>query len=332
MRKPAPAAARAAVPMLLAALVLTGCVAEKAPGLRIGKGQTNVVFGAPKPATPGANFNVTPPSQSQFIAAQQTDLLPDDSFSLPTVQKFRPPPLQPVVACPEAALNAFPAQAAGLDISGMPRAGRYRWKRAGTIQVQSGVNATIQGFESRDITDVAKTADNIFTFRTKQPDLSTGGITATQFRVKSASDSTPGQVDPVAVTETQVDFYDGSGTGTPRATSTFTPGIIRLPLPVVAGAAFSGKSVDSSSGDVLDYAGQVVRRERVDACGEVIDGWLVKATETLSKAGTSRQYNYIVATQLGGPIISEHIEQKGAAPQNIDFSLGQLNPDPIPAK
>jgi hypothetical protein len=289
------------------------------------------VFGAPKPATPGANFNVTPPSSQQFLAAEQSTLLPDDSFSLPAVTKFKPPPLQPAVSCPEAALNAFPAQAAGLDVSSMPKPGRYRWKRAGTVQLQANVTATIQGFESRDLTDVAKVSDQVFTFRTAQPDLSTGGVTVTRYRVKSAADSTPAQADPLAVTETQVDFYDQTGTGTPKQTSTFTPAIIRLPLPVVAGGAFSGRAVNSS-GDVLQYSGQVVRRERVDACGDVVDGWLVKVTETLAAAGTTRDYQYIVATQLGGMIISEHIEQTGSAPQKLDFSLAQLNPSPAPAK
>ena len=94
---------------------------------------------------------------------------------------------------------------------------------------------------------------------------------------------------------------------------------------MVSGSTFSGQAVDTSSGEVLQYDSRVVRRQRVDPCGEIVDGWLVTSKQTLSRSGTSRDYDYIVATQLGGMLISEHIDQASPV-QKTDFSIGQLNP------
>ncbi len=77
-----------------------------------------------------------------------------------------------------------------------------------------------------------------------------------------------------------------------------------------------------------------MKRERVDACGEVVDGWLVQATQTFSgpaQTAPPRTYNYIVAPQLGGIIISEEVHTATAQGNtDVTFSLGQLKPAPLP--
>ncbi|HEY4410582.1 MAG TPA: hypothetical protein VGO87_11930, partial [Acidimicrobiia bacterium] len=75
-------------------------------------------------------------------------------------------------------------------------------------------------------------------------------------------------------------------------------------------------------------------RERVDACGDVVDGWVVEATQTFSGTGQTappRTYRYIVATQLGGMIISEEVHTTSAqGATDVTFSLGQLKPSALP--
>jgi hypothetical protein len=85
---------------------------------------------------------------------------------------------------------------------------------------------------------------------------------------------------------------------------------------------------------VLQHQAKVVKRERVDACGDVVDGWAVEATQTFSRGGQTappRTYRYIVAPQLGGLIISEQIHTTTAqGTTDVTLSLGQLQPSPLP--
>src|SRR5581483_40289 len=92
----------------------------------------------------------------------------------------------------------------------------------------------------------------------------------------------------------------------------FSPGVLYLPLAIVPGEEWTSVGVDPRTGAVLQHQAKVVKRERVDACGDVVDGWAVEATQTFSGAGQAaptppRSYRYIVAPQLGGIIISEEI-------------------------
>jgi hypothetical protein len=85
---------------------------------------------------------------------------------------------------------------------------------------------------------------------------------------------------------------------------------------------------------VLQNQAKVVKRDRVDACGEVVDGWAVESTQTFSGTGQTappRKYRYVIAPQLGGIIISEEIHTAG--PQgntDVTLSLGQVKPAPLP--
>src|SRR5205085_404769 len=112
----------------------------------------------------------------------------------------------------------------------------------------------------------------------------------------------------------------------------FNPGVLYLPLEVTPGEAFDSVGIDPRTGQVLQHQAKVLARERVDACGEIVDGWVVEATQTFSGSSTgTRTYRYIVATQLGGIIISEQI--KATSPQSsidVTLSLGQLKPAALP--
>ena len=110
--------------------------------------------------------------------------------------------------------------------------------------------------------------------------------------------------------------------------------MLYLPLDIVPGEEFNSVGIDPRSGSVLQNQAKVLKRERVDACGEVVDGWSVESTQTFSGAGQAappRTYRYIIAPQLGGIIISEEIHT--TTPQgttDVTLSLGQLKPAPLP--
>ena len=116
-------------------------------------------------------------------------------------------------------------------------------------------------------------------------------------------------------------------------TVVFDPGVLFVPLPVQPGASFQGVGVDPASGETLEVDGSVDRHERVDACGEILDGWRVTTRETFSGAQSQpATYNFIVATELGAMIIGEHLDTTTTDGHFVlDYTLGQTHPDPLPA-
>jgi hypothetical protein len=277
--------------------------------------------------------------------------------------------------CPPAALTAFPAKEAGPTVEGVPAEGQYRWKRSGTQTVASLPNAKLPvgGFEQRLVRNVVKVSDTEYTFETVQPELGTNISTVSTFKVKIGAvaksvtppvappDLTrptspvplpvtppdeaqptlpkpplPGSVsagDPErGISLVKLQRVDAAGN---RSELTFSPGVLYLPLDVVPGEEFNAVGVDPRTGSVLQHQAKVTKRDRVDACGEIVDGWVVEATQTFTGPGQtapSRTYRYIVAPQLGGLIISEEIHTSSAqGTTDVVLSLGQLNPAPLPA-
>ena len=284
----------------------------------------------------------------------------------PSTRNPRPTPLNPAKsACPPAALNAFPAAEAGLTVTGMPAEGQYRWKRNGTQTMATlpGVPIPISGFEQRLVREVKKVSDTEYTFQTVQPELGTGVTVLQTFKVKTgavsrgveppvqtiplerpsqlpdevpfpSNPSVPSRVvgDPErGISLMRIERIDAQGN---TSALNFTPAVLYLPLPIVPGESFESVGIDSRTGQVLQHQAQVVRRERVDACGEIVDGWAVEATQTFSGQGTAaRSYRYIMAPQMGGLTISEQV--KVTAPEgtlDVTFSLGQTKPTPLPTR
>lgn len=284
----------------------------------------------------------------------------------PTTRQPRPTPLNPSkAACPPAALNAFPATEAGLTLAGMPAEGQYRWKRTGTQTMATlpGVAIPISGFEQRLIREVKKVSETEFTFQTVQPELGTGVTVLSTFKVKTEGVSRgvepPIQTIPLerpkelpkevpfptnpqvpsrrvgdperGISLQRIERIDAQGNS---SVLNFTPAVLYLPLPIEPGESFESVGIDSRTGQVLQHQAQVVRRERVDACGEIVDGWAIEATQTFSGQGTTtRTYRYLIAPQLGGLPISEQI--KITAPEgtlDVTFSLGQTKPTPLPTQ
>ena len=365
-------------------VVAGGCVEPDPPGVGIQKLAADIVFGVKPldPDTPPANL-----SPGRFEGDAVTFVTPSGGGSgspaspatgarparPPSNRLPRPTPLTPPrLPCPPAALTAFPAQEAGLNVAAPPVEGQYRWKRQGT-QTLTGPPAftlPIAGFEQRLVRNIQKISDTEFTFETVQPELGGEVTTITTFKVKTAAQSRtvappitefpnlpvdpprlpvdppelpvelpepspPGAVtagDPErGISVMRIERVDAAGNS---SVLNFSPAVLYLPLPVQAGEQFSSVGIDPRTGQVLQHQARVLNRERVDACGEVVDGWAVEATQTFSGSGTAtRGYRYIVAPQLGGFIISEEFHV--TSPQgttDLVVSLAQLRPSPLPAQ
>ena len=279
----------------------------------------------------------------------------------------------PTSACPPAALTAFPAKEAGQTLEGVPAEGQYRWKRSGTQTVANlpNVKLPVSGFEQRLVRHIVPVSPTEFTFETVQPELGTDTTTISTFKVKigAVSRTVTPPVEPPDLTRPtspiplpvtppgerptvpQPPIPGSVSVGDPErgislmklqrvdpagntSEVTFSPAVLYLPLDIVPGEEFNSIGIDPRTGSVLQHQAKVTKRDRVDACGEVVDGWVVESTQTFSGPGQAappRAYKYIVAPQLGGLIISEEIHI--STPQvttDVVLSLGQANPSPLP--
>lgn len=253
----------------------------------------------------------------------------------------------------------------------LPREGAYRWKKAGRLnQTVGGVTteSDVTGFERRLIrnvktveedegttvvndagnavdgrgTDVTVTEAGVtFTYEMVQRDLSSGSVVVTEYQVITNADTvyqdTPVGVGPPEVREGQPErglvmksivALDNAG----NRRFTFQPltGLLLLPLRVVQGEEFESVAMDTA-GQQYRIEAKVVGRKRIDACGDIVDGWLVESTFTATgpRIEFTRDYDYIVAPQYGGVLISEKISQAGDDTQSLEFTLGQQDPDPL---
>jgi hypothetical protein len=234
-----------------------------------------------------------------------------------------------------------------------------------------GIKLPVTGFEQRLVRNVKKVSDTEYTFETVQPELGGNITTISTFKVKIGAVSKtvtppvqpPDLTHPTAPVPLPVQvpgtrpalpkppIPQTVSTGDPErgisllklqrvdaagnsSELSFSPAVLYLPLEIVPGEEFNSVGIDPRSGSVLQNQAKVVKRERVDACGEVVDGWTVESTQTFSGTGQTappRTYRYIIAPQLGGIIISEEIHTAG--PQgntDVTLSLGQVKPAPLP--
>jgi hypothetical protein len=334
---------------LLVLGLTAGCVEQDPPGVGIQKLSADIVFGVklPEPAPPA---NLAPgPVNAEGEAVTYAPTISAPAV-VPGLRAPRPrlpiTPLTPAKStCPPAAVNAFPAKEAAQPLEGRPAEGQYRWKRQGTqtLATLPGVVLPVAGFEQRLIRNVKPLpTEGEFSYEMVQPELGTGRTVISTFRVKPAAVSRGVDLvtglslragDPErGLSLASVTVVDREGNA---AVQNFTPAVLYLPLPVEPGESWTSVGIDPRTGAVLQHQAQVVRRLRVDACGDVVDGWLVEATQTFTSTSGSTPapvtYRYVVATQLGGILISE--ERHVTSPQgntDVTFTLAQLRPTPLP--
>lgn len=342
---------------LAVALAAAGCAKSGPTGVAVKGVDANLVFGTKPAANTAAPANTLTDGGLSPDYANGGIALPSQSFTT-TKKTVHTAPSLPKTPCPDASVNAFPSEPAPLDVPNdrRPPVGSYRWKRSGNVTINN-IKLPVSGFEQhlvRNIKELGKSTNTqalpgssaapgvIFSYETVQPDAN-GAVIVTTWQVDtSAAQSTASEgLNTPTFNEgsperglviKKIEVYDASG----NVRSTFAPitGLLMLPLPVQQGLNFQSVAIDPATGEEATFNGTVLPRQDIDACGDIVEGWKVTGSQTFSNSATTRTEELIVATQLGGLVISDKVQQKDATGANaIDtlISIGQLKPDPLPA-
>lgn len=341
---------RKALTIGLAVVVVTaaGCVKQSDPKVAINKVEANLIFGVKPQAEPAPT-----PFQAAAAEVAEVDLTPQQeiTFDLPPPQSpvfsTLPAPKSDCAPAPPSAAAELPVE---VNINGDPRVGVYRWKVQGTITGADGsAKGKTSSFEKRFVRNVTKVSDNVYTFEQVQPIPGSSLVAVNTIRVNTAPISqnadpgfnniatVPSVGEPErGITLDRIDYLDRNGSS---AKPSFQPttGVLLLPLPVQSGESYKSVAVDPKTGQTIVHEATVTRRGRIDACGELADGWLVDAKQTLTAGqGEPPQevtYSYIVGTQYGGELINEHFSTVAPSGDvySLEYTLGQLKGDPLPA-
>lgn len=349
--------------------VATSCVSPDDPGVAIDDFEADLVFGleeAPDPIAPANTQPIAAGVPAAFQAGPPIDVVSTATVQAPLqAQEFAPfrnpaadrlPPLRNLPgtgtgtnasACPTALPTAAARDVAESDISGPIREGVYEWKREG-VQKKGDVEVPISGFERRVVRDVQPAPDTFdpdaYTFEVVQVLLDQPIVQVTTYLVKPNSSGQgevvlgtpfprfPRQGEPergVSIIRFEQFDEDDNGLGS----TDFNTGLLQLPLPVVPNESYQSVAV-SRTGDTYVQDALVAGRARIDACGELIDGWRVTSTQTTSESpGSTVSFSYLVATQYGGMPVQEQISTTTEDGSTLDvvFTIAQVDPTPLEA-
>lgn len=351
----------------------SACVKPDAPSVGMSKVEASLVFGVkdvPQPIpTPieqvEAQF-VAAPVEPAVVAPQRPAALapepePTFEFAKPSVPKFAPQtPTVRREECPEAPITAAAELAPQPRVTAEPRPGSSRWR----LQVSTTLKNADGTTEKRDSTEISG-ARVIRNFVRKSADVTEfqevvrqgEEIRVTTYEVNNRpitvnpSDGVgniSGIAPAVGEPERGITLVreDLQNVQTGQNVKSFVPttGLLMLPLPVVAGDTFSSTAVDPRTGETRTHSAKVLERQRIDACGDLVDGWGVDYERRQSTGGATTvpeaaAPNSIVsfraawATQYGGVPIQDNLSLKAGqclvCPVEFKQRLGQLNPDPL---
>ncbi|HVE94243.1 MAG TPA: hypothetical protein VNB24_04935 [Acidimicrobiales bacterium] len=340
----------------LVALVSGACVKSDPPGVSISEVKTSAKFGFEEKDKKLADFDV-PQEDTAFAGATELPTLPE----LPPLS--RPTPRAPAVRgnpdCPEAQVDAFPKDFATVQVKGQPTEGTYKWKRDLVVKVNRVSNPknpflVQQGVpETRFIRRVTKssTVPHEFRFEMVAPDATTSNVVITSFLVNNNPALVANErVDARTIGVVDVPGYDlrvpppndmpgvyitkienkDAKNATVFSFSPVRPMLI-LPLEegiIRTGQTFSSYGVDPTTGDVLANEGNVGRTSRVDACGEVVEGYSVTLdqsyTRDVNTADPATELDKYGARQLTRTLHYVFAPQYGLLPIAENLSIGEL--------
>lgn len=321
--------------VLLLALMLPGC-AGATRGVGVKSLAADLVFGIPP-----LEEDVAPPDTFPTGELEATDIRGGPQGS------FGPTAIRPGIAarsCPEPEVNEVLNPSEDRPVGGPPRVGKYLWVQSGSLNYGPQVgHLPISKFADRKITTSKNlTAPGDWTFSTEQQE-GNGTVIQQTFEVIQSRPDTQrqraqvlreqGQLNGLFLTQIVKQLPD-------RTTRTFNPepALLYLPFPVTSGYTLTSEAVDPTNLQTVTHTIDVRNRQRYNACGTLVDGWLVDAFQTFQgQDNTRRDYNYSVATSMGGLVIFEHVETPCAADPHdqpcsnkgdliYDTNIGQLEP------
>jgi hypothetical protein len=328
--------------LALGALSSGACAKAGEAGLQVKGYAADVVFAKRKtPTTPVVAAIPPTLTPEQAIADVPLPEAAPPSFTPPA--KYVGPPIVARPACRAATPGATAAPAALTVPDGVrPETGQYRWNKSGSFALVGPQNATfpVGGFEQRKIRNVVERSAGVFTFETLQPDLNGRYIEVIQWQVKpnavaerqSALSVSASAGDPErGLAIKAIDWISADGKPVAGATP-FHPltALLVLPLPIVPGEQVNSAAIDPTNAQAVTYQATVGARDRVDACGEFVEGWKVSGTMSWS-GGTPYTYELWAAPQFGAIPILERLQgtttsAAGSINADVTWKIGQLHP------
>lgn len=343
------ATSRTALGIVILGLVATACVSPNDPGVAIDSRDADLVFGVKDPDN-------TPPTPQQaptqaafddsFEFAEFGFDVPDSSFDVPELREDPGP-------CPNPDPLATPATVTEAFVTADPKVGVYKWVASKVETIDGEAVESSLPIHKHIVRELQKIDNTRFSYETVQPLFDgDGNFLVSEWTVEKDAETVtpPNESGPVlgAVKDvtapprvgepegglmlTGLRVVDANDEPVPGVQS-FSPttGLMLLPLPVTSGQSFQSSAVDPRTGQTVVVEGTTRTRARVNACGEVTDGWRVVGKQTISAAGdtTEIEFDMIVATQFGALIIEETTRDKST---NTFFTtrIGQLDPAPLP--
>lgn len=330
--------------MILVVLMLPSCAAATR-GVGVKSLAADLVFGIPP-----LEEDVAPP-----------DTFPTGDLEVADVGGaprggFGPTAIRPGFAtrsCEEPETNEVENPALDKPTGGLPKVGKYVWVQKGSLSYGPEVgHLPIAGFSDRKVTS-AKTLPSTpagdFTYTTEQQE-GNGTVVRQTFEVIVSRPDTQrqtvqvlreqGQLNGVFLTQIVKIFPQGA----PLEFNPEPP-LLYLPFPVTSGYTLTSESVDPGNLQTVTHTIDVRNRQRYNACGTLVDGWFVNASQTFQgRDNTTRNYDYTVGTSVGSLIIFEHVETPCAVEPNdqpnepnsqpcaakgdliYDTNIGQLEP------
>lgn len=327
-----PSAGRRRIMALSLALMAftAGCVRQGSADVKITALDAELVFGVKKkdsaPTPPEAPSPPVDPSGLEPFGFRP------NNFDLPL---FNEPT---VSACPSEFTKANPDRDADVVVTGDLAEGGYTFRGTFVREMNTGPVASPLPNEVRTVKNYKRVVNgagegvDLITYDYIQPfgaHFLKSSIQVKALRANGASVRPPTEniyeqtprvrADPEAgVAIKRTELIDAKGNRVADAQN-FDPesGLLLLPLPVES-SDFTSTAVDRSTGrTVLNQAG-VKARERINACGEPVDGWYVDAFIAVSQRDDpaardqNNQYRWqmVVAPQYAGLIIGEIITRR----------------------
>ena len=342
---------RPLVAATIVALAATACAHASGPGVAVQKVQSNIAFGLP-PTTAPASGSALPPTLAAVNLTSPSQPLPAFTYYTTTTFNYGSPTYgTQTPTCPQPSYGASPSEAVSISVQKPPKPGAYKWQIV-TSQPQPGTKVTLTDthYVTYYVENVSKvtTSPNprggqtsTFSYDEVTPGQQGGTVTTTYQVTENAIQVSEapgnfGQPQHAGAPNrgiTLVSVVDRNAGGTITASFHPSPAVLLFPLDVQAPQSFQAAGFDPSTGASFSNNARVSGSvKRVNACGQLVDGWDVTGTQTFSGGGgerTTGTVEYAVATQYGGLFSYSAVTPTGSTQTEADV-IGQIDPNPLP--
>jgi hypothetical protein len=299
--------------LALSVLLVSGCAPPDDIEVGLNEVHTDVVFGA---TSSQEDLPVEAPTTQSPIVLSPRPPAPSFIAPPPVVDELPAPPPRPappVVLCPSAGLYEVP-EPAGAEIKGKPAEGVYPFDQRGSFQIGEQGPFELPAQTERTVRDVVATGDG--GYRYQQVAHQFGATTTTRYDfVRAAAPPTDLLTAGNANTE---GIYIASvrtarSGGKVEVFEPASPGLRIFPTPASIGVVWDSVAVDPVRGAAMKLTGAIRERFRVDACGQLIEGWRSEVTIDVTSADSDYvvKADYIVIPQLGGLIAADKVDVTG---------------------